>query len=165
MDRFREMVRRVSAEAGVSCGHAPEAQKKKSARKVVPEVGGVKKSTKPRLKPGTLALREIRKFQRQKHGNLCRKAPFRRFVRERGDEQWAKFVGEGKKRPLFGEGAMTAVQDIVEAYITTMLEDASLCGFHGKRVTVRKDDLWLVRRMRHETDYGAARVKHGKVYV
>jgi len=103
-----------------------KAQKNKKGRKEVPFVGGVKKATKKRLKPGTLALREIRKFQREKHGHLCRKAPFKRFVRERGDLQWAKFVGEGQQRPLFEKGAFAAVQDIVEAYITVMLEDGCL---------------------------------------
>jgi len=153
--RFGEMGRRLHAD------QVEKAQKNKKGRKEVPFVGGVKKATKKRLKPGTLALREIRKFQREKHGNLCRKAPFQRFVRERGELQWAKFVGEGKKRPLFEKGALSAVQDIVEAYITVMLEDGCLQALHAKRVTVGKEDWAMVKRMRHETDYGAVRVKKG----
>ena len=153
--RLREMGRRLHAEQEV------QKAQKKNGRKEVEFVGGVKKPTKPRLKPGTLALREIRKFQRQKHGNLCRKAPFKRFVREVGEGEWAKFVGEGQLKPLFAKGAIAAVQDIVEAYITVMLEDASLLGFHGKRKTVRKEDWWMVRRMRHETHYGTVREKTG----
>ena len=124
--------------------------------------GGVVK--KKKYKPGVAALREIRKYQKSEHENVCRKAPFRRLVRERGKLAWEKWVGEGKKAARFDKGALAAVQDIAEAYVGVMLEDAQLCALHGKRVTVTMADWALVIRMRHETHVGAARVKDGKTY-
>ena len=50
-----------------------------AARKSAPCTGGVK--TKKRFKPGTVALREIRKYQKSTE-LLIRKLPFQRLVRE-----------------------------------------------------------------------------------
>ena len=51
----------------------------KAARKSAPTAGGVKKPH--RYRPGTVALREIRKYQKSTE-LLIRKAPFQRLVRE-----------------------------------------------------------------------------------
>ena len=51
----------------------------KSARKVAPAEGGIKKPH--RFRPGTVALREIRKFQKSTE-LLIRRLPFQRLVRE-----------------------------------------------------------------------------------
>ena len=55
----------------------------KANRKSAPATGGVKKPH--RYKPGTVALREIRKVQKSTE-LLVRKLPFRRLVRELADE-------------------------------------------------------------------------------
>ena len=51
----------------------------KAARKTDPATGGVKKPH--RYRPGTVALREIRKYQKSTD-LLLRKLPFQRLVRE-----------------------------------------------------------------------------------
>lgn len=51
----------------------------KAARKAAPATGGVKKPH--RFRPGTVALREIRRYQKSTE-LLMRKAPFQRLVRE-----------------------------------------------------------------------------------
>ena len=51
----------------------------KAARKTAPADGGVKKPH--RFRPGTVALREIRKYQKSTE-LLIRKLPFQRLVRE-----------------------------------------------------------------------------------
>ena len=51
----------------------------KAARKSQPTTGGVKKPH--RFRPGTVALREIRKYQKSSE-LLIRKLPFQRLVRE-----------------------------------------------------------------------------------
>ena len=51
----------------------------KAARKTAPATGGVKKPQ--RYRPGTVALREIRKYQKSTD-LLLRKLPFQRLVRE-----------------------------------------------------------------------------------
>ncbi|THU60034.1 hypothetical protein C4D60_Mb07t08370 [Musa balbisiana] len=50
-----------------------------AARKSAPTTGGVKKPH--RFRPGTVALREIRKYQKSTE-LLIRKLPFQRLVRE-----------------------------------------------------------------------------------
>merc|ERR1712107_340438 len=51
----------------------------KAARKSAPSTGGVKKPH--RYRPGTVALREIRRYQKSTE-LLIRKLPFQRLVRE-----------------------------------------------------------------------------------
>ena len=61
-------------------GKAPRKQlASKAARKSAPSTGGVKKPH--RYKPGTVALREIRRYQKSTE-LLIRKLPFQRLVRE-----------------------------------------------------------------------------------
>ena len=61
-------------------GKAPRKQlSTKAARKSAPATGGVKKPH--RYRPGTVALREIRKYQKSTE-LLIRKLPFQRLVRE-----------------------------------------------------------------------------------
>ncbi|KAE9421171.1 hypothetical protein Angca_008108, partial [Angiostrongylus cantonensis] len=51
----------------------------KAARKLAPATGGVKK--RHRYRPGTVALQEIRRYQKWTEW-LIRKLPFQRLVRE-----------------------------------------------------------------------------------
>lgn len=61
-------------------GKAPRKQlATKAARKSAPATGGVKKPH--RYRPGTVALREIRRYQKSTD-LLIRKLPFQRLVRE-----------------------------------------------------------------------------------
>ena len=61
-------------------GKAPRKQlASKAARKSAPASGGLKKPH--RYKPGTVALREIRRYQKSTE-LLVRKLPFQRLVRE-----------------------------------------------------------------------------------
>lgn len=53
----------------------------KSSRKATPIIGGIKKVH--RFRPGTVALREIRKYQKSTD-LLIRRLPFQRLVREVG---------------------------------------------------------------------------------
>jgi histone H3 len=61
-------------------GKAPRKQlATKQARKTATQTGGVKKPH--RFRPGTVALREIRRYQKSTE-LLIRKLPFQRLVRE-----------------------------------------------------------------------------------
>lgn len=103
---------------------------------------GIKKEHKQkRWRPGTVALREIRKLQ-QKTDNLIAKAPFRRLVRE------CLMQAMVPKR-LSEMGAM-ALQDSTEEYVVGLLADSNLCALHAKRVTIMPRDLHLARRLRGE---------------
>ena len=121
-------------------GKAPRKQlSKAAARKSAPSTGGVKKPHKYR--PGTVALREIRKYQKSTE-LLIRKLPFQRLIRE---------VAEKFKQDLrFNSHAIMALQEAAEAYLVGLFEDTNLCAIHAKRVTIMPKDIQLARRIRGE---------------
>uniref|UniRef100_A0A1I7Z6S2 Histone domain-containing protein n=1 Tax=Steinernema glaseri TaxID=37863 RepID=A0A1I7Z6S2_9BILA len=107
------------------------------ARKTVPAQGGVKKPH--RYRPGTVALREIRKYQKSTE-LLIRKLPFQRVVRE---------IAQDFKTDLrFQSSAVLALQEAAEAYLVGIFEDTNLCAIHAKRVTIMPRDVQLARRIR-----------------
>ena len=110
----------------------------KAARKTMAG-GGVKKPH--RFRPGTVALREIRKYQKTTE-LLIRKLPFQRVVRE---------IAQDFKTDLRFQGtAMLALQEAAEAYLVGLFEDTNLCAIHAKRVTIMPKDIQLARRLRGE---------------
>ena len=111
----------------------------KAARKSAPVSGGVKKPH--RYRPGTVALREIRKFQKSTE-LLIRKLPFQRLVRE--------IATEYKSDLRFQSQAVLALQEASEAYLVGLFEDTNLCAIHAKRVTIMPKDIQLARRIRGE---------------
>jgi histone H3 len=116
----------------------------KAARKQAPGTGGVKKPH--RYRPGTVALREIRKYQKSgPHATklLIQKAPFQRLVRE--------IMQDFKKDLRVQMDALLAIQESAEAYLVLLFEDANLCAIHAKRVTIQVGDIRLARRIRGET--------------
>ena len=121
-------------------GKAPRKQlATKAARKSAPATGGVKKPH--RYKPGTVALREIRRYQKSTE-LLIRKLPFQRLVRE---------IAQDFKTDLrFQSSAVAALQEASEAYLVGLFEDTNLCAIHAKRVTIMPKDIQLARRIRGE---------------
>lgn len=94
-----------------------------------------------RWRPGTVALREIRKYQKTTD-LLIRKAPFMRLARE--------IAGDVKEGLRFQSSALLAVQESTEAYMISLLSDTNLCAIHARRVTIMPRDLKLARRLRGE---------------
>ena len=94
-----------------------------------------------RYRPGTVALREIRKYQKSTD-LLIRKLPFQRLVRE---------IAQDFKTDLrFTTFAILALQEASEAYLVGLFEDTNLCAIHAKRVTIMAKDIQLARRIRGE---------------
>ena len=115
----------------------------KAARKSAPAVGGVKKPH--RYRPGTVALREIRRYQKSTD-LLVRRLPFQRLVRE---------IAQGFKEELrFQSSSVLALQEAAEAYHVGFFEDTNLCAIHAKRVTIMPKDIQLSRRIRGERSGG-----------
>ena len=91
--------------------------------------------------PGTVALREIRRYQKSTE-LLLRKLPFQRLVRE---------IAQDFKSDLrFQSCAVLALQEAAEAYLVSLFEDTNLCAIHAKRVTILPKDMQLARRIRGE---------------
>ena len=134
MARVKQTARKSSG------GKAPRKQlATKAARNSAPHTGGVKKPH--RYRPGTVALREIRKYQKSTE-LLIRKLPFQRLVRE---------IAQDFKTDLrFQSLAVLALQEACEAYLVGLFEDTNLCAIHAKRVTIMPKDIQLARRIRGE---------------
>nr|DAD47973.1 TPA_asm: hypothetical protein HUJ06_017910 [Nelumbo nucifera] len=102
----------------------------KATHKSAPTFGGVKKPH--RYRPGTVTLREIRKYQKTTE-LLIRKLPFQRLVRE---------IAHDFKTDLCFQGhAVLALQEAAEAYLVGLFEDTNLCVIHAKRVTIMPKDI------------------------
>merc|ERR1712124_8940 len=136
-----EQMARTKQTARKSTGaKAPRKQlANKAARKSAPAMGGVKKPH--RFRPGTVAIREIRKYQRSTD-LLIRKLPFQRLVRDLAHEKSPEL--------RFQSSALMALQESVEAYLVGLFEDTNLCAIHARRVTIMVRDVKLARRIRGE---------------
>ena len=63
---------------------------------------------------------------------------------------------EGQKNvcPLrWTKGALEALHEATEAYITTLMEDANLLAIHARRYTLQPQDIQLARRIRGEAKW------------
>lgn len=115
-----------------------------------PSSGSIKKPH--RYRPGTVALREIRSYQKSTD-LLIRKLPFQRLVREIAQQinpnglEWGRLVGPEIR---FQSTAILALQEAAEAYLVGLFEDTNLCAIHAKRVTILPKDMLLARRIRGE---------------
>ena len=137
---FSKMARTKQTARKSTGGKAPRKQlATKAARKSAPATGGVKKPH--RYRPGTVALREIRRYQKSTE-LLIRKLPFQRLVRE---------IAQDFKTDLRFQGsAVLALQEAAESYLVGLFEDTNLCAIHAKRVTIMPKDIQLARRIRGE---------------
>jgi histone H3 len=114
---------------------------KSSTKKNIPMVDSKKIH---RFRPGTVALREIRKYQKSTE-LLIRKLPFQRLVRE--------LAQDFRNDLRFQSSAVLALQEASEAYLVGLFEDTNLCAIHAKRVTIMPKDILLARKIRGDRNY------------
>ena len=111
---------------------------------IVPQSNPTKKEgvMKPyRYRPGTAALKEIRKYQKSTE-LFIKKLPFQRLVKE---------ISLDYRNDLrFQSTAIHALQEASEAYLVGLFEDTNLLAIHAKRVTIMPRDMELARRIRGE---------------
>jgi len=134
MARTRQTARKATG------GKAPrKPMPTKASRKTTPAFGGIKRPH--RYRPGTVALREIRRYQKSTE-LLFRKLPFQRLVKE---------IAQDFKTDLrFQSSSVAALQEAAEAYLVGLFEDTNVCAIHAKRVTIMPKDMILARRIRGE---------------
>ncbi|KAH8587246.1 histone-fold-containing protein [Bisporella sp. PMI_857] len=106
----------------------------KTSAKAVPK-------RKYRMKPGTKALREIKRYQKSTE-LLIPKAPFTRLVKE--------IMYDVTSRHAFRIqlSALQCLQEAAESALVTEFELTNLAAIHAKRVTIQVKDMHLVQRMR-----------------
>ncbi|CAN9118105.1 unnamed protein product [Alternaria alternata] len=113
----------------------------KAARKKAKAAPGINKDgttrKKRRFKPGTVALREIRRYQRGTE-LLILKLPFARLVRE-----ISNIESSGTR---WAASAINAMQEVAETYLISYFEDCNLNAIHAKRVTIMHKDSQLAKR-------------------
>lgn len=110
------------------------AAKKSDKGQVAKQPGAVKKPH--RFRPGTVALREIRRYQKSTD-MLIRRLPFQRLVRELAQELCGSALARGVR---FQASAMSALQEASEAFLVGKFENWNLMAIHGKRVTIMPKD-------------------------
>ena len=112
----------------------------KAGQKVVKSGNAMQGVKKPhRYRPGTVALREIRRFQKSTE-LLMRKLPFQRLVRE--------LAQDFKSDLRWNKNAILALQEATEAYMVGLFEDSNKCAIHARRVTLMPKDIQLARFIR-----------------
>lgn len=99
----------------------------------------IAKKKAKRFRPGTMALREIRRYQKSTD-LLIQKAPFQRLVKQ--------IATELSPALRFQAAAVAALQEAAEAYLVGLFEDTNMCATHAKRVTIMPKDMILARRIR-----------------
>ncbi|KAJ7833967.1 histone H3, partial [Mycena olivaceomarginata] len=124
-------------------GKAPRQQlMTKTATAAIDDGKGPKGVKKPhRFRPGTVALREIRQYQKSTE-LLIQRLPFQRLVRE--------IAGDFKTDMRFQSTALAALQEAAEEYLISLFEDTNLAAIHAKRVTIQPKDMTLARRISGE---------------
>ena len=100
---------------------------------------------KRRFRPGTVALRDIRKAQAGTKPLLDR-APFRRLLRE--------VLQSARPDHLMSEEAKDALQTAAEAHLTTMFRRSVTFMLHADRVQLQSADVALWRRVEREEGRG-----------
>ena len=111
-------------------------------------VAGVKKPH--RYRPGTVALREIRRYQKSVD-LLIPKRPFQRLLKDITYNSWYQ-LKEMKRTQLdkmhrMQFATVNAIQEASEATLVGLFEDTNLCAIHAKRVTIMEKDLKLAMRI------------------
>ncbi|CAI4233094.1 unnamed protein product [Auanema sp. JU1783] len=100
------------------------------------------KTKKPSAR-GSLALKEIRKYQKTTN-LLIPRLSFQRVVREIANNM------STSHELRWQSDAISALQEAAETYLTLLFEDSNLAAIHARRVTLMPRDMQLVRRIRGE---------------
>ena len=112
------------------------ARTKRQARKLTASSQHLRKR---RFRPGTVALREIRHFQKSTD-LLVRKRPVQRLVRELAQAHAPDVRFQG--------AAVLALQEASESFLVALFADTNECAMHAKRATIMPSDMLLARRIR-----------------
>ncbi|CAF2052422.1 unnamed protein product [Brassica oleracea var. botrytis] len=110
----------------------------KRTKQAMPKSSNKKKTF--RYKPGTVALREIRHFQKTTKLLI----PAASFIRE------VRSVTQIFAPPdvtRWTAEALMAIQEAAEDFLIGLFSDAMLCAIHARRVTLMRKDFELARRL------------------
>ena len=136
--------RNIKNSISYAASKAPKKGNKRSSSNANQDQPSLKKR---RFRPGTVALREIRFYQRNTQ-LLIPKLPFSRLVRAIIQDQ--NVTGSNAMQYRIQAGAVQALQEATEAYAVGLMEDTNLLCIHAGRTTINRKDMLLARRIRGE---------------
>jgi histone H3 len=111
-----------------------------------------------RFRPGTICLREIKKFQKTSNCLTFAKYPFERFVRS----VISKYNGDMK----IAKDVFIVLQYYIEQYLVDFLRDANAAAIHSGRVKLMPTDLDFICKLRkYDTEAIADTVVEPKAVV
>jgi histone H2A len=117
-----------------------KSKSKKSKKSKKPAAEGV--AAPHRFRPGTVALRNIKKQQRQSDCLYFNKSSFGEFARQIGHD----FSDELR----FSSDALIALQMFSEQHLVDLLNNANNVAIHAGRTRVEPKDIRLVRHVRND---------------
>ena len=92
-----------------------------------------------RYRPDTVALREIRNYQKSTKRLIRKHRDFQLLVRE---------CAQDFMTVRLQSSAILALQEACEAYMIGLSDDTNLCAIYAERVTIMPKDRQLARRIR-----------------
>ena len=109
---------------------------KKSRKKKVKSQTNTNEPKKHRFKPGTVALRDIKKLQRVYNHLVLAKSPFEKLIRQVLSDQGS----EAK----ISKQVFTILQYYLEAYLIDIIHQSNLAALHANRVKMLPEDIDFV---------------------
>ena len=114
------------------------------------ETEAKKARKKHRFKPGTVALKEIRKYQKSTD-LLLKKLPFQRLVREIA-QKYSLYDGTDGTALRFQSDALMALQEAAEAYLIELMADTNLCAISTNRKGIQRKDMKFAQHLRRDNE-------------
>ena len=117
---------------------------RKKKGKTVDPTDGIKKPH--RFRPGTVALREIKKYQKMSNCLTFAKFPFERIVRS--------VVNKYKPGMKISKDVFIILQYYIEQYVVDILKDANAAAIHAGRVKLMLTDIDFICSIRNVSTKG-----------
>jgi histone H3/H4 len=100
-----------------------------------------KEPKKRRFRPGTVSLREIKKYQQSSNCLFFQKLPFERLVRKIISQKCCLI-------PKISVKVFILMQYYIEQFLTDILFDANMVAIHGNHVKIAASDIEFICRLR-----------------
>lgn len=108
-----------------------------------------------RFRPGTVSLREIKKYQKASNCLTFAKFPFERFVRS--------IVNDKNSGMKISKDVFIVLQYYIEQYVVDFLRDSNLATIHSGRVKMMPADLEFICKLRRLESLDTNRFASGQV--
>ena len=126
--------------------------------------GGANARKRARTKKGKALEKKILnniKLMQRSTDFLCAKLPFKKLIKEIGDQTMRSAIGDQGATMRFKQEAVTAIQEAAENFLVDMFAEVYILALHRGAVTLQPEDLWVGQSLRGES----AMSKTGKIYL